>query len=960
VRRRLRATGIICTVFWATVLCLSIGMAQTVAPITSSGLNTQVNLSADPPAGTVQYDITGGTRAGTNLFHSFGDFNVPNNNIANFLNDTGSATSNILGRVTGGNVSNIFGTIQTTGFGNANLFLMNPSGIVFGPTASLNVGGSVTFTTADYLRLDKVGGPNAGLFHADPAQVSLLASASVDAFGFLGPNPAAITVQGSQLALTKGHHISLVGGNISIQNGTLSNETVQPAHLLAPNGQINLATAQSPGEFLQDLTAAPNTNRVSFKSFGSVHIEPSSTVDFSQTGDGKISIRGGQLVLEIQHAALSTTDGVTAAVPPGQDAIILTPGSSIITRTSSGNRGPDIHIVANRLQFVGSPPPYSETEPGTPVNIWTRANGSGDAGNIALRTTGDLELINLVQVESTSGATLDGTDASPILAPGNAGNVELTSTHGNIRMTGLHTWASSQTWNSNGKTGAVTASAQGGDIILDVAGIFSRVGSQSNGGGHVQVTARNLRMSSGLLGIDNFSQFKPDGITVALSDNLTMSGGSLGGSLIVTSALSPTTTAQAGDITLTAKNIVATQGTLINSATFAAGSGGHLTIVADTLHVTDGALLSSGSTRAPNRGQLLGILGNISPTGPGGDITIQAIGSTGSVIVDGAGSGIFADTEGTGAGGSISLSAKTLTIQNGGTISASTTGTDAHALGGSIDVRATDQVTLTNGGSITASSIVDPKTPNSGIADAGNISVNAGQQFEMLNGSSIKTTTQSAQANGGNIDIRAIDRVRLVDSTISTSVQGAEGSGGNIFIDPNVVILEGSNVTANAVGGAGGNITFVTPLFLKDPASVVNASSERGPSGTVTIQSPTSNLSGAVGQLVSKTNPPQVLLQNRCIALAGGEQSTFILAGRDALPSEPGGWLSSPVAMEHWTGVSPEHASTLMVQSPSRRSKTWPTMIRPKGEANVLSLRRLTPPGFLVRAFATPSTGCPS
>ena len=62
------------------------------------------------------------------MFHSFGDFNVPTNNIANFFNNTGLATSNILGRVTGGNLSNIFGTLQTTGFGNANLFLMNQPG----------------------------------------------------------------------------------------------------------------------------------------------------------------------------------------------------------------------------------------------------------------------------------------------------------------------------------------------------------------------------------------------------------------------------------------------------------------------------------------------------------------------------------------------------------------------------------------------------------------------------------------------------------------------------------------------------------------------------------------------------------------------------------------------------------------------------------------------------------------
>ncbi len=147
--------------FGVTVVCclwLALAVvsprAQAAPPITPSGLNTQVS-GPISVGGQTQYDITGGTRpgGGANLFHSFGDFNVPNHNIANFLNDSGLATSNILGRVTGGNLSNIFGTIQTTGFGNANLFLMNPTGFLFGPNATVNVGGMVAFTSADYLRL---------------------------------------------------------------------------------------------------------------------------------------------------------------------------------------------------------------------------------------------------------------------------------------------------------------------------------------------------------------------------------------------------------------------------------------------------------------------------------------------------------------------------------------------------------------------------------------------------------------------------------------------------------------------------------------------------------------------------------------------------------------------------------------------------------------------------------------
>jgi hypothetical protein len=100
-------------------------------------------------------------------------------------------------------------------------------------------------------------------------------------------------------------------------------------------------------------------------------------------------------------------------------------------------------------------------------------------------------------------------------------------------------------------------------------------------------------------------------------------------------------------------------------------------------------------------------------------------------------------------------------------------------------------------------------------------------------------------------------------------------------------------------------------------------------------------------------------LQNRCIALAGGEQSTFILAGRDALPSEPDGWLSSPIAMEHWTGEKPEdHVSHLIVRS--HGWNTLPLLVMAKDELTVPSVRRLTPPGFLVRSFATGTTGCPS
>ena len=134
-------------------------------PAGVGGLNTLVNSSATTVC-SASCVVTGGTRpgGGGNLFHSFGQFNIGAGDITTFQNGisfdlngnalaTGLPTSNILGRVTGGNLSSIYGTIQTSGFGSANLFLMNPAGFLFGPNATVNVGGMMTFATADYIKL---------------------------------------------------------------------------------------------------------------------------------------------------------------------------------------------------------------------------------------------------------------------------------------------------------------------------------------------------------------------------------------------------------------------------------------------------------------------------------------------------------------------------------------------------------------------------------------------------------------------------------------------------------------------------------------------------------------------------------------------------------------------------------------------------------------------------------------
>jgi filamentous hemagglutinin family protein len=302
----------------------SVSLAQT---ITSSGLNTSVSAPIALPSGQTQFDITGGTRpgGGGNLFHSFGNFNVSNNNIANFLNNSGLPTSNILGRINGGNVSNIFGTIQTTGFGGANLFLMNPAGFLFGPNATLNVGGMVAFTSADYLRLADNARFNAVTGAAD----ALLTAAPVAAFGFLGSNPGVITVQGSQLSVAENTGISLVGGNITVEGGTLT----------APSGQINLVSVGKPsnrsagGEVVvPELEQGLGFTPTGFRSLGTINLSQS-TIDVSSLGEaGSVVIRGGQLVM----------DGGAITARGHAGSIILESRGDLVIRTSTLAAAADI------------------------------------------------------------------------------------------------------------------------------------------------------------------------------------------------------------------------------------------------------------------------------------------------------------------------------------------------------------------------------------------------------------------------------------------------------------------------------------------------------------------------------------------------------------------------------------------------------------------------------------------
>jgi large exoprotein involved in heme utilization and adhesion len=244
---------------------------------------------------------------------------------------------------------------------------------------------------------------------------------------------------------------------------------------------------------------------------------------------------------------------------------------------------------------------------------------------------------------------------------------------------------------------------------------------------------------------------------------------------------------------------------------------------------------------------------------------------------------IKTDTVGAVPAGNITMDASTIAVDQSTEISSMTT---SAGRGGNISFDADQSVTMGSGTHLSAQS--------TGQGNAGNITINAGSQF-LSQGSVV--TTEASQASGGNIAIRASDSIRLLNSKVSTSVQGGpETSGGNITIDPTIMSLQNSQILAQAVQGAGGNINIIAGTFLADQTSVVSASSQFGLSGAVNIQSPVSSLSGSLTTLPNRPLQAQPLLGQRCAAQANGHWSSLVVSGRDTLPSEPGHWLISPPA----------------------------------------------------------------
>ncbi len=761
------------------------------------------------------YDITGGMRPGDgpNLFHSFGDFTVGVGDTANFLNTTPTIiTSNILARVTGGNPSSLFGTIDTLSYPGANLFLVNPFGIVFGPNASLNVGGSVSFTTAQYIRL--FDGLNSVNFFADPASVFVMDP--VTSFGFLPaaygflttPDPsAAITVHGRALSVSSGQSISLIGGTVAIQGDTLPGGTIQqPAQLSAPMGRIHLASTASPGEFAAPpgeslanattIQSVPNnpvdpaSAAVSFTSFGSVSLALGSSIG---SGTSIVFIKDGQIVLSVNDATLTTSDTSVNPAPP--DAISLNQGSSIVTSNSGAEPGADVQITVGDLSLNGSA-----------ITTTTEASGYGHGGNITANV-GTLSMANgaVIQSENTSvGTDLDGDGVLDIAGIG--GNVTVQGLEGPgtaANLVTLDTFAQI-------KTEALFGLGRGGDVsittdkvLLDnTSEVFTNTFVGDSVGG-------NLVLNVGTLTLKGGSAIRTAELTFGTGQDLDLNGDGV------------VDTGSGGHVTIqgitgsgsVADSVVLSGGSQIKSDSGGFGDGGGLSITATSLNVDGASTLNSRTDGIGRGGDIVvsvqnasfsdeaSIVSHSAALGAGGTITVQGLDGDRSkadaLSLSGFVSRILSESEGSGLPGKIEVYAKTVSLADRASIEAGTR--DSNGTGGKVTIVA-DSVGIAGGSFISSQAFAQ---------SADTVAITA-DQLNMDNGSIVTATASVFGGRGGDVVLN-VGRVSLANgATVNSSTTGT-GRAGDVSMNVGTLTLtSNAEVSSNSAATASGNAGIVT------------------------------------------------------------------------------------------------------------------------------------------------------
>ncbi|MDY6939704.1 MAG: filamentous hemagglutinin N-terminal domain-containing protein, partial [Cyanobacteriota bacterium] len=760
--------------------------AQPIAP-TNDGTGTIVTPEGD------SFDIHGGTRSsdGRNLFHSFERFGLDTGQTANFLADP--HLSNILGRVTGGEASFLDGLLQVSG-GDANLFLLNPAGIVFGPNAALNVPGDFTATTATGIGFENGGrfsmwGNGSGNTSGGNPWADLVGMPNV--LDFAVANPGAI-VNAGHLSVLPGQNLSLLAGAI-VNTGTLQ----------APGGNITVAAV--PGESLVRLSAAGNLLSLEIESLEVEGLEGESTAN-SPNSRNFTPLSLPQLLAggkEWGHAtSIAVNPDGTLSLVGSQTAIAPQTGDAIVSGTLGNGEGfentesPTIQILGNRVALL---------------DATLDASGANGGGNIFLG--GDFRGLGTIPNARYTFVDAETAIFADALQRGNGGRVIL--------------WAddTTQFFGNISARGSAEPNASGG--FVEVSGKQSLVFR-----GDVDTRAPNGTVGTLLLDPENISI--ADGNGDGAGDGVDFFTGNARGQVLMGDP-APVTIYESElealngntDIILEATNNITVEDLSDNTLTFRPG-GGTVVFVADADGVDGGSfVMNPGDTlSAPGRDVTISgaslTLGKISTSnfdGDGGDITLRSSGgdiSTNRLLT-------FSQGAGTGGNISIEITGGPGTIDTrDGTLRASS----INGRGGNITLRAHDGDILT----------FNVRTNSEEGGTGGNI------LFEITGAGNIHTGngdlgSDSKGEDGGNITLTT-NSGNITTADIFALSEGG-GDGGNITL----TVREGTgNINVRGLQsfselGSGGNISVTTASGnIVATNHFLSQSEDGGNAGDVTLR----------------------------------------------------------------------------------------------------------------------------
>jgi len=869
-----------------------------------------------------------GKQTGANLFHSFGQFNIHKGESAMFSGS--DSVRNIISRVTGGNPSWIDGKLGSA-IPNADLYFLNPAGVMFGANASLDLGGSFHVSTADYLRL----GENER-FYAMPQADELLSAASPAAFGFLDDSISQISLEGrgkikeqewdgnpAGLSVSEGKTISLVGGDIEIKNGSwfmtfemgeLGFMTPYSEKMLgsltAPGGQINMASIASAGE----VSVENGKPDIGDMKGGNITISGKSLLDVSGQGAGNVFIRSGKFVSDDSAVYAKTYgDKDGGGIEIQADTISFENGSEINGNAYGGGKGGDVELKASEsLTFSGA----DERKNASRIFLETHSKieGAGDTGSL------DISAKNIL---FSDGAYI----SSGTFGTGNGGKLTFRA-EDDISFGGvsndsylnyfLRLYISNNPVNPQAAFGGIfsnvhafSTGGNSGDIemksdnlfLSDAASIFSTTVGPGNSG-HISIQAADSVMLTDAIGPRNWtggisatSASPRPGSVTGNAGYISLESGSLtvkDGRFIVSNVGNDVIFydlgfGNSGEVNIRVSGDIVLSGVCpygniypIGSGIGASGSGnngdfGNVFIEAHSLTIEDGAKVTAATFGNGDGGNVdIHVSDSLTIRGSSPVKVFSSTDYSQFTVQDSFSRievGSYISDKDSGNSGTISVQAQNINISDRGMITTSTVG---GGKAGDITLEV-GRLELDNNASVTSASTL----PENG-GEAGLITVNA-DSVRLSENSSLSTEAKSA--GGGKISVNAGNEIYLHDSQITSSVKQGYGNGGDVAADSKSILLNKGNVTANAEEGDGGAVFIKSENFIRSSESRVEATSARGNQGTVEIQAPDIDISGSLilmpGDFIDATR----MLPASCKERTGEDVSKFVITGRDATPT---------------------------------------------------------------------------